>query len=151
MIMVSELFSPRQLSLRARLQGPVCHWRRLRLRQRPPVTQEWHVSLDQGNVPADEDGGWRILLQELFAQNKFHRWVQSAISLPQTQDRDKKSEKNPILDLAESIVKFDEKGDGPARYTIFNYQKNDQNNGYDYRVSFFRWFFFNCEETREIF
>ena len=49
----------------------------------------------------------------------------------------KKSEKNPILDLAESIVKFDEKGDGPARYTIFNYQKNDQNNGYDYRVSFF--------------
>lgn len=52
--------------------------------------------------------------------------------------------KIPILDLAESIVKFDEKGDGPARYTIFNYQKNDQNNGYDYRVSFFGDFSLNA-------
>ena len=50
--------------------------------------------------------------------------------------RHKSEKKKTISDLAESIVKFDEKGDGPARYTIFNYQKNDRNNGYDYRVSF---------------
>ena len=151
MIILSEFFSSRQLGVRAGLQGPVCHWRRLRLRQRPPVPQERYVSPSQGNVPADEDGGWRILLQELFAQNKFHRLVQSAISLPQTQDKDKKSEKNPILDLAESIVKFDEKGDGPARYTIYNYQKNDQNNGYDYRVSFFLDDFSSIVRRREKF
>ena len=40
-----------------------------------------------------------------------------------------------MADLAESIVKFDEKGDGPARYTILNYQKNAETNGYDYKVS----------------
>ena len=56
------------------------------------------------------------------------------------QERDTSLRKNPISDLAESIVKFDEKGDGPARYTIFNYQKNDRNNGYDYRVSFLGYF-----------
>ena len=32
-------------------------------------------------------------------------------------------------------MKFDEKGDGPARYTILNYQKNPESNGYDYKVS----------------
>ena len=32
-------------------------------------------------------------------------------------------------------MKFDEKGDGPARYTILNYQKNPETNGYDYKVS----------------
>ena len=37
--------------------------------------------------------------------------------------------------MAESIVKFDEKGDGPARYTILNYQKNAETNGYDYKVN----------------
>ena len=37
--------------------------------------------------------------------------------------------------MVESIVKFDEKGDGPARYTILNYQKNPESNGYDYKVS----------------
>ena len=56
--------------------------------------------------------------------------------------------KIPTLDLAESIVKFDEKGDGPARYTIFNYQKNDQNNKYDYRVSFLVIFLQMRRDTR---
>ena len=53
--------------------------------------------------------------------------------------------------MAESIVKFDEKGDGPARYTIFNYQKNDRNNGYDYQVSFFMLFliFLNTRELMD--
>ena len=37
-------------------------------------------------------------------------------------------------DIADSIVKFDESGDGLARYTIYNYQKNSHNNGYDYKV-----------------
>ena len=39
-------------------------------------------------------------------------------------------------DLAESIVKFDEKGDGPARYTIYNYQRNHKTSSYDYRVGY---------------
>lgn len=42
-----------------------------------------------------------------------------------------------FLDLAGSIVKFDEKGDGPARYTIYNYQKNSKNQGFDYKVKVF--------------
>ena len=37
-------------------------------------------------------------------------------------------------DIADSIVKFDKSGDGLARYTIYNYQKNSHNNGYDYKV-----------------
>ena len=39
-----------------------------------------------------------------------------------------------MLDIADSQVKFDSSGDGLARYTIYNYQKNSQNNGYDYKV-----------------
>ena len=38
-------------------------------------------------------------------------------------------------DMANSTVKFDEKGDGLARYTIFNYQKKLEGAGYDYKVS----------------
>jgi hypothetical protein len=34
-------------------------------------------------------------------------------------------------------VKFDEKGDGLARYTIFNYQKKLEGAGYDYKVTIF--------------
>jgi hypothetical protein len=37
--------------------------------------------------------------------------------------------------MANSTVKFDEKGDGLARYTIFNYQKKLEGAGYDYKVS----------------
>jgi hypothetical protein len=37
-------------------------------------------------------------------------------------------------DIGKSIVKFDEKGDGPARYTIYNYQKNLADNTFDYKV-----------------
>ncbi len=37
-------------------------------------------------------------------------------------------------DIANSTVKFDEKGDGLARYTIFNYQKKLEGAGYDYKV-----------------
>ena len=36
--------------------------------------------------------------------------------------------------MANSTVKFDEKGDGLARYTIFNYQKKLEGAGYDYKV-----------------
>ena len=42
-------------------------------------------------------------------------------------------------DIADSIVKFDESGDGLARYTIYNYQKNSHNNGYDYKVNISSW------------
>ena len=38
-------------------------------------------------------------------------------------------------DIADSQVKFDSSGDGLARYTIYNYQKNSQSNGYDYKVT----------------
>jgi hypothetical protein len=38
-------------------------------------------------------------------------------------------------DIANSTVKFDEKGDGLARYTIFNYQKKLEGAGYDYKVT----------------
>ena len=38
-----------------------------------------------------------------------------------------------VSDVANSSVKFDEKGDGLARYTIYNYQKDEQNNT-DYKV-----------------
>ena len=72
MVIISELFSPRQLGIRAGLQGSVRDWRRLRVRQCPPVPQEWPVPQGQGNVPADENGGRGIFLQELFAQNEFH-------------------------------------------------------------------------------
>ena len=37
--------------------------------------------------------------------------------------------------MANSTVKFDEKGDGLARYTIFNYQKKLEGAGYDYKVN----------------
>ena len=40
-----------------------------------------------------------------------------------------------ISDVANSSVKFDEKGDGLARYTIYNYQKDEQNNT-DYKVKY---------------
>ncbi len=40
-------------------------------------------------------------------------------------------------DIANSTVKFDEKGDGLARYTIFNYQKKLEGAGYDYKVTYF--------------
>ena len=36
--------------------------------------------------------------------------------------------------MAKSTVKFDEKGDGPARYTIYNYQKNHADSTFDYKV-----------------
>ena len=36
--------------------------------------------------------------------------------------------------MANSIVKFDEHGDGLARYTIFNYQRKTSGTGYDYKV-----------------
>ena len=39
-------------------------------------------------------------------------------------------------DMANSIVKFDEHGDGLARYTIYNYQKKTTGTGYDYKVTF---------------
>ena len=38
-----------------------------------------------------------------------------------------------ILDVANSTVRFDDKGDGLARYTIYNYQKDAENNT-DYKV-----------------
>ena len=38
--------------------------------------------------------------------------------------------------MANSTVQFDEKGDGLARYRIFNYQKKNGGSGYDYKVSF---------------
>ena len=38
--------------------------------------------------------------------------------------------------MANSIVKFDEHGDGLARYTIFNYQRKTSGKGYDYKVGF---------------
>ena len=41
-----------------------------------------------------------------------------------------------LLDMANSIVKFDEHGDGLARYTIFNYQRKTSGKGYDYKVGF---------------
>ena len=40
-----------------------------------------------------------------------------------------------VSDVANSSVKFDEKGDGLARYTIYNYQKDEQNNT-DYKVKY---------------
>ena len=40
-----------------------------------------------------------------------------------------------VTDMANSIVKFDEHGDGLARYTIYNYQKNTKGSGYDYKVN----------------
>lgn len=41
------------------------------------------------------------------------------------------------LDSAGSEVKFDEHGDGLARYEILNFRKNDPNvtNGFNYQVS----------------
>lgn len=36
--------------------------------------------------------------------------------------------------MAKSRVKFDEKGDGLARYTIFNYQKSPADSSFDYKV-----------------
>ena len=33
--------------------------------------------------------------------------------------------------MADSFVKFDEHGDGLARYTIYNYQKNTRGSGYE--------------------
>ena len=44
------------------------------------------------------------------------------------------SDRLAVIDMANSIVKFDEHGDGPARYTIYNYQKNTKGSGYDYQV-----------------
>ena len=41
-----------------------------------------------------------------------------------------------VSDVANSSVKFDEKGDGLARYTIYNYQKDEQNNT-DYKVGYY--------------
>lgn len=41
--------------------------------------------------------------------------------------------KHLISDIANSTVRFDEKGDGLARYTIYNYQKNSDNTT-DYKV-----------------
>ena len=52
-----------------------------------------------------------------------------------------------ISDMAKSTVKFDEKGDGLARYTIYNYQKNLADNSFDYKVSRFR--FFDCAHEQE--
>ena len=39
-----------------------------------------------------------------------------------------------IADVANSTVRFDEKGDGLARYTIYNYQKDEDSNTTDYKV-----------------
>jgi hypothetical protein len=39
-----------------------------------------------------------------------------------------------ISDVANSTVRFDEKGDGLARYTIYNYQKDEDSNTTDYKV-----------------
>ena len=36
--------------------------------------------------------------------------------------------------MANSIVKFDEHGDGLARYNIYNYQRKANESGYDYKV-----------------
>ena len=41
--------------------------------------------------------------------------------------------------MADSFVKFDEHGDGLARYTIYNYQKKTNGIGYDYKVRFLRY------------
>ena len=42
-----------------------------------------------------------------------------------------------ISDIANSTVRFDDKGDGLARYTIYNYQKDGDSNNSDYKVIFF--------------
>lgn len=39
-----------------------------------------------------------------------------------------------FADMAQSSVKFDENGDGMARYTIYNYQKNPVDGTFDYAV-----------------
>ena len=44
------------------------------------------------------------------------------------------SVKHFLSDVANSTVRFDEKGDGLARYTIYNYKKNPDNTT-DYKVS----------------
>ena len=43
--------------------------------------------------------------------------------------------KKIIADIANSTVKFDEKGDGLGRYTIYNYQV-DKDNKTDYKVRY---------------
>lgn len=43
-----------------------------------------------------------------------------------------------VPDLANSEVKFDEQGDGLARYDILNYQKLPNTSGYHYKVRLFR-------------
>ena len=39
-----------------------------------------------------------------------------------------------IPDVANQSVRFDDKGDGLARYTIYNYQKDENSNTSDYKV-----------------
>ncbi len=37
--------------------------------------------------------------------------------------------------MANSTVRFDENGDGIARYTIYNYKQNETTGNYDYEVN----------------
>ena len=39
-----------------------------------------------------------------------------------------------VLDIANSTVKFDSKGDGLARYTIYNYQRDTRTGKTDYTI-----------------
>ena len=39
-----------------------------------------------------------------------------------------------LLDIANSTVKFDNKGDGLARYTIYNYQRDARTGKTDYKI-----------------
>ena len=148
---LSERVPPRELSVWAGLQGPVCHWRCLRLRQRPPVSQERPVPPGPGNVPADEDGGWRLFLQELFAQNKFHWWVQSAISLAQTQDWDKKSEKKSHFRLGREYCKVWWERRRTREIHDFQLPEEWSKQWIWLSGEFFWWFFFKCDEARELF
>ncbi len=38
--------------------------------------------------------------------------------------------------MANSTVRFDENGDGIARYTIYNYKQNETTGNYDYEVNY---------------
>jgi hypothetical protein len=71
---------------------------------------------------------------------KIHPSGRSGNSTPNPQSLNRRRLRNAfdsVPDLADSEVKFDNQGDGLARYDILNYQKLPNTSGYHYKVGLF--------------